>query len=342
MLTIVKKLVLLPAWLLVLAGLWFLWICREAWTWLRRVVPAADRDTLPIPWREVALNELDTVLGSGQPVVLSGFAKQWSFFDRCTPEYLKQVMGERQVDVLSAASDSRSFSQDWSDPVRMPYSELIDVVFNRPPGERCYYHWNADVTEFKADMPAEVDGRQYDRGATGVWVGQSGNITKLHYEWWHGFLAQIKGRKRVVLFPPGESASVYRESLFVFPMPRRISKLPTDCLKADRERFPRTFQARRYEAVLEAGDAVYIPPFWWHEVECVDNCISMPVRFLPTLPERLHPSLFPLAWHEFRVRMSHNWRRLRKRLGVPQESARNAARLRPSRESLANQPEDAR
>lgn len=34
-----------------------------------------------------------------------------------------------------------------------------------------------------------------------------------------------------------------------------------------------------YTVDLEPGDALYIPPFWWHHVASLDACISVPLRW---------------------------------------------------------------
>ena len=42
---------------------------------------------------------------------------------------------------------------------------------------------------------------------------------------------------------------------------------PVDILKPDYNRFPKFSQAKRLECVLKPGDALFMPAFWWHEVQ---------------------------------------------------------------------------
>jgi hypothetical protein len=50
--------------------------------------------------------------------------------------------------------------------------------------------------------------------------------------------------------------------------------------------FPKEATLSKYEGVLEAGDAVYLPPFWWHGIDPADtglgvtlaHCFRSPVR----------------------------------------------------------------
>lgn len=46
-------------------------------------------------------------------------------------------------------------------------------------------------------------------------------------------------------------------------------------LACSTEFFPREPTITKYECILEAGDAVYIPPFWWHGIDPVDAALGM-------------------------------------------------------------------
>lgn len=57
--------------------------------------------------------------------------------------------------------------------------------------------------------------------------------------------------------------------------------------------FPREKVLTKYEAVLEPGDTIYIPPFWWHGVDPADT------QFGVTLAQCFRTPLRRLgAWHE--------------------------------------------
>lgn len=63
-------------------------------------------------------------------------------------------------------------------------------------------------------------------------------------------LIQIRGRKRVILWPPSDVDFMYMIG---------DKSLVTDVDSPDRQKFPLFSQARRYECELNPGDAIFIP-----------------------------------------------------------------------------------
>lgn len=45
--------------------------------------------------------------------------------------------------------------------------------------------------------------------AVNLWIGRAGNVTKLHYDAYQNLLAQVRGQKRVYLFPPSQLSALY-------------------------------------------------------------------------------------------------------------------------------------
>jgi len=74
---------------------------------------------------------------------------------------------------------------------------------------------------------------------------------------------QVIGRKRVLLFSPAQSFRLY---------PHRVGHVMdnftmVDVEKPDVARFPALAQARGVETVLEPGEVLWLPRFWWHFVQ---------------------------------------------------------------------------
>ena len=65
-----------------------------------------------------------------------------------------------------------------------------------------------------------------------------------------------------VIFPPEEQENLYVHS-FLHPL---WGQSQVDFEAVDTERFPRFADARAYYALLQPGDTLYLPPFWWHYV----------------------------------------------------------------------------
>ena len=63
-------------------------------------------------------------------------------------------------------------------------------------------------------------------------------------------LIQIRGRKRVILWPPSDVDCMYMTG---------DKSLVTDVDSPDLAKFPLFAQAKRYECDLEPGDGIFIP-----------------------------------------------------------------------------------
>ncbi|CAG2163827.1 unnamed protein product [Oppiella nova] len=90
-----------------------------------------------------------------------------------------------------------------------------------------------------------------------------------HYDIVDNILVQIRGTKRVVLFPPNDSLFLYLES-----DKSRVIDIdePDDQMK---EKFPLFLNARRYECLLEAGESLFIPSLWFHNTKALEFSIGM-------------------------------------------------------------------
>ncbi|XP_074857129.1 tRNA wybutosine-synthesizing protein 5 isoform X2 [Carettochelys insculpta] len=78
-----------------------------------------------------------------------------------------------------------------------------------------------------------------------------------HYDIMDNFLIQVVGKKRVVLYNPRDAPYLY------------LSGTKSEVLNVDNpdlEKYPLFMKARCYECSLEAGDVLFIPALWFHNV----------------------------------------------------------------------------
>ncbi|XP_065269702.1 tRNA wybutosine-synthesizing protein 5 isoform X1 [Emys orbicularis] len=78
-----------------------------------------------------------------------------------------------------------------------------------------------------------------------------------HYDIMDNFLIQITGKKRVILYNP-------RDAPYLYLAGTKSEVLNVD--NPDLEKYPLFMKARRYECSLEAGDVLFIPALWFHNV----------------------------------------------------------------------------
>ena len=102
-----------------------------------------------------------------------------------------------------------------------------------------------------------------------VWIGNRSMIAT-HFDNNHNIACVVSGSRRFTVFPPDQVGNLYIGPLLRTPGGSPISVV--DLREPDHTRFPRFRQALELaqEAVLEPGDAIYIPILWWHGVESLD------------------------------------------------------------------------
>ena len=102
-----------------------------------------------------------------------------------------------------------------------------------------------------------------------AWIGNRGMIAT-HFDNNYNIACVVSGSRRFTVFPPEQLNNLYLGPLVRTPGGTPISTV--DLRDPDYTRFPKFRQAveSAQEAVLEPGDAIYIPILWWHGVEALE------------------------------------------------------------------------
>jgi hypothetical protein len=101
-----------------------------------------------------------------------------------------------------------------------------------------------------------------------LFASSGGTTSPLHYDQLHNLFLQLAGAKRFTLFPPAAAPYLLPHPVG-HPLDRR-SQLDLRCDAGWIDRAARgaglgTVAGRR-TVLLQPGDLLYLPPFWWHEV----------------------------------------------------------------------------
>jgi len=103
-----------------------------------------------------------------------------------------------------------------------------------------------------------------------IWLGNR-ITTPTHVDEWNNIGCVVAGRRRFTLFPPDQIANLYIGPLDFAPTGAAMSLV--SLRTPDFERYPkfREALAAAQAAELGPGDAIYIPPLWWHHVESLGS-----------------------------------------------------------------------
>ena len=102
-----------------------------------------------------------------------------------------------------------------------------------------------------------------------LWLGNRTRIAA-HYDLPSNFAISAAGRRRFTVFPPEQIHNLYMGPLDPTPAGQPVSLV--DFEAPDLNRFPRFEQAWEAgeQALLEPGDAIFIPSMWFHHVQSLD------------------------------------------------------------------------
>lgn len=127
-----------------------------------------------------------------------------------------------------------------------------------------------------------------------IWLGNETTVAA-HWDSTNNVACVIAGKRRFTLFPPEQVRNLY-----VGPIDRTISGPPSsmvDIRCPDFEKFPRYREALDAAMCveLEPGDAVYIPPLWWHHIEALSPFNTLVNYWWQDGPADAGPALASIA-----------------------------------------------
>ncbi|XP_061176606.1 uncharacterized protein LOC133185401 [Saccostrea echinata] len=120
-----------------------------------------------------------------------------------------------------------------------------------------------------------------------IWLSDGRTLGKLHFDQFDNLLCQISGKKQVILFDPHNNHQMYEghipEAILSYSQTsntfyRRnllestsMVMSPVDIQNPDYSRFPLFGETYPLNCTIEDGDILYMPSFWWHEVQSFPN-----------------------------------------------------------------------
>jgi len=240
---------------------------------------------MPTPIEEGPLTA-NQLMESGRPRVIRGLCREWPIVklaqqsdtsfakeivrhDNGTPvDALRMPLGEDGI--VGYAPDLESFNYQR---FRVPVSEVLQRLaaysqHEQTPGLAM------QSAQVSACLPGLLPSLRLpllpDDVQPRLWMGNR-VVTPAHFDSSHNIAVVACGRRRFTLFPPEQIGNLYIGPLDFAPTVAAISIARLDAV--DDPRYPRLREALDHAlvAVLEPGDAIYIPPVWWHHVESLER-----------------------------------------------------------------------
>lgn len=224
---------------------------------------------------------IDEIVPAYRPVILRGLVTDWPAVaaghkgPQAMADYIRRFDSGRPAKVFAAAPeiDGRFFyTRDYHGfnfkPAQVLLPLLLDALVAEADNPRApaLYAGAASAPENYAGWIEENPLPLATPDATPrLWIGNASRIST-HYDVSSNIAAVVAGRRRFALFPPDQIANLY-----IGPLENTISGQPVsmvDLEAPDYDRYPRfaTALATMQVAELEAGDALFVPSLWWHDV----------------------------------------------------------------------------
>jgi hypothetical protein len=244
--------------------------------------------------------ERDYLQGEGLPVILTDVVPSWNAYRKWSFDFLTATFGNELVPLatsltspivkmtkLSAFLSHIQRPQPdlpgfWADlrngkpavgPVeKSPAYHLLGwYAFQRHPQlfddiqplPSCIEDWEAALEPSLREAIEGVSGRE----TTSLYIGAPGTVSHLHHDFWgtHGWLAELRGRKKVFLFAPGAEFGVE---------PQKFDPdLP------DFAAFPDLRDMTALTATLAPGELLFMPSRWWHWVKGLEATMTVSHNF---------------------------------------------------------------
>lgn len=120
-----------------------------------------------------------------------------------------------------------------------------------------------------------------------LWMGNRTHVST-HFDEASNIAVVVAGKRRFTLFPPEQFANLY-----VGPFHFTIAGPPVsmvDLNAPDLDRYPRFAEAMQHGLIadLEPGDALFIPPIWWHNVNAT-RAFNIMVNYWWEAPHSVSP-----------------------------------------------------
>ena len=238
-----------------------------------RILEGIRADALP----------LEMLLAEGEPVVLKGIAREaglvqagaHSVHDAMT--YLRRFDAGMPVPysfggpgIAGRPFYSEDFTRLNFEVRRAPLAEVLDGIADHleDPQPPTYYVASLLVERalpgFARDNGLPLAAYGIDAPAS-IWIGNR-VVASCHFDAPQNLACCLVGSRRFTLFPPEQIENLYPGPFDPTPGGQVVSTVDFDAPDFGRHPRFRDALATARTALLEPGDAIFIPSMWWHHV----------------------------------------------------------------------------
>ena len=250
-------------------------------------------------------NDVLEIIGDRDtPVVFRGLIKDWPLVQaamtspQAAVDYLKPFDSGRPVTAFIGASATEGkifYNEDFSatnfEPQQVPLPMVLDQLMAHVDNEQppTIYVGSSSID---VCLPGLGEHNRLPEGehraSVRIWIGNRTRVAA-HYDALENMACVCAGKRRFTLFPPDQLQNLYVGPMDLTPAGQQVSLV--DVENPDFDKHPRYKEALEHAktAVLEPGDAIYVPSLWWHQVDGMESFNILINHWWREVPEFMGP-----------------------------------------------------
>nr|CAB3258455.1 lysine-specific demethylase 8 [Phallusia mammillata] len=212
-------------------------------------------------------------LRPGHPVVLQGVLPNLPL-SKWTMEYLSKTVGNNEVNVRGK-TDQADYKTGKSYTIRQTtFQEYVDDLKRKTHRGTTSYMAVQNISKTFPQLQEEcilpnIIGKIHN--SPFLWVGHKGHYEYCHYDPDASMLMMIEGEKQARLFSCSDHENLYPNPL---GSKGKTIQSQVDCDNPNMNKFPKFANATCHYCTLHAGDMLFIPAFWWHQITSLTDSVS--------------------------------------------------------------------
>jgi lysine-specific demethylase 8 len=233
--------------------------------------PVIERITAPSP-----AEFQQRYVRTSTPVIITGMMSDWPAWRHWSLDYFARRFGDRLVTAGRTKGGVLEMSdKDGIPQVEIAFGRYVEMLRDGRPDCYLLSPVHERLPELLDDLVWPEPCRQARWRTTRLWVSGADTCSPLHRDWPENLNAQVFGRKRYLMVHRRETRRVYSRP-FYSGVPN-FSRL--DAEHPDYEQFPKFRDVPRVSFELNAGEILYIPRLWWHQVRSLETSASISFWF---------------------------------------------------------------
>ncbi len=242
-------------------------------------------------------------LNCSRPVVMKGLAKGFPAIGRWSPEFFRDHYGDFRIEAVDGQGWAVEDDEHGTADVSVRQMTLADQVTSMLSGGSDYVSFLTELFTRNPELALDVDvprlgefvrpRRWTPSPIFKFFMGAGGTSTQWHCAELQNLFVQIHGTKEWWMCSPDYTPCLDPR---VVSLSQQYCHGMVDFRKPDLNRYPLYEFAPQRRVLLEPGDVLYVPPFWWHCVYNPEVSIGLAVWWINLLPAmRSHFTLFWLT-----------------------------------------------